>query len=170
MLACGGGDDDDSDDSSSDDSGADSESGDDSDNDDRDDEGEDSDANIPDIEAAFYGSGEVRIKITGDKDLEIRAEGNGIAQEGFALFTYQSSDASVQIGLSNVEGEPPGAIAVTTSEISTAAEWGRDCTVSLDQSDGEASGEFSCDEVDALVPGSTDTIRVKLEGTFTAGQ
>lgn len=161
LVACGSSgdddvDDDDADNGTSDDSGASSgDSG-------------SSDADIPDIKAGAYASGTVHIEITGDKDIEVDAEGGGIAQEGFALLTYQNDDASVQIAFSSAEGDAPGAVALTTSEIVTGGEWGKDCTVSLDQSDGEVRGEFSCDEVDALVPGSLDELHVKLKGTFTA--
>jgi hypothetical protein len=172
MVACGGGgDDDDSDSSDGSDENSAAQDGRDDDGDDSDsdnDNGDDSDAGIPDIEAAFYGSGEVHIQVTGDKDFEIDAEGNGIAQEGFALFTYQNADASIQIAFSSASGEPPGGVSVTARDLATAAEWGRDCQFTFDQSDDEATGEFTCDEIDALVPGSTESVTVKITGTFKA--
>ncbi len=131
--------------------------------------GGDSDVKLPAIKAAVYGSGKVHVEVSGDKDQKVDADGNGIAQDGFALFTYSNNDVSVQISFSNESKDEPGGVFVTTKEVVTGGPWGEDCKVTLEQSDGKAKGEFSCDTIDALEPGTAKTHRVKLKGTFTAG-
>lgn len=159
LVACGssGDDDDDSENDTSDEDGETSQR-----------DGDSSDVEIPDVKSGAYRSGSVKIEITGDKDIDIEADGNGFAQEGFALLSYQSSDANVQIALSTLEGEPPGAVSVTTSEVVTGGEWGTHCEITVEQDGGKITGEFSCEDVEAISPGSVDQLEVTLKGTFSA--
>lgn len=131
--------------------------------------GKRSDVKLPNIKAATYGSGKAHIEISGDKTQKIDLEGNGIAQDGFGLFTYVGSDGSIQISVSSTSGESPGGFGLTTTEVATGGEWGKECTVTMEQTGAEAKGEFSCDTLDALQPGSAKTHRVKVKGTFSAG-
>lgn len=160
FVACGGGDDDDDDDGGSSQvpggsSGSNS--------------GSKSDAKLPQVKAGNYGSGKVHIEITGDKDLKLDLDGNGFAQDGYALFTYAGTDATVAIALSNESEDTPGAVTVTHKDVATAAEWGSDCKITFEQSGGTAKGDFSCDTVDGIQPGGTKSYRIKLKGTFSAG-
>ena len=93
LAACGGGgdDDDDSGDAGPGASGSSSNSN----------KGGNSDAKLPQVKAATYGSGKVHVEISGDRDEKIDVDGSGIAQDGFALFTYASDNAGVQISFNN---------------------------------------------------------------------
>jgi hypothetical protein len=113
----------------------------------------------------------VSIEISGDKKVKIDADGNGTAVPGFALLTYIAGDnnASVQIGIQSDDDENAGAVAITHKDVVTTGAWGQDCKVTVTESGGKLNGEFTCDNVDALEPGSTKSLKVKLKGTFSAG-
>jgi hypothetical protein len=123
---------------------------------------------IPAIKDGNFSSGHVHVEISGDKDVTVDADGGGIASGGFALFTYTNGEASVQFAFQAGSEDDPGAVVITTSEVATAGEWGKDCEVDVDQSGTEVTGEFSCGKLDAIAPGSTDTYTVRVRGTFSA--
>ncbi len=158
VLACGGGDDDD-DDSGLPGGGSGSS---------QPTTGSSSDAKIPKINDGNYSKAKVHVEITGDRKQTVDLDGGGIATGGFGLFTYAGSDATIQISLSGTAGEVPGGIFVTTKEVVTGGEWGKQCKVSIDQSGGKVKGEYSCDKLDAVDPGATKTYKVNLKGTFSA--
>jgi len=125
----------------------------------------------PSVKDGNYKDGKVRVEISGDRDVTIDGTGNGFAAEGYALFTFTGSKATVLIGFSKNEDDEPGAISVTSEDLVTGGDFGSDCTLKVNQSGNEVKGEFSCGEVDALDPGDIgEDPKVKLKGTFSAKQ
>jgi len=158
VAACGGSDDDDADSGDDDDdSSAQRSSG-----------GEGKyEVDVPKIKEVVYSGGKVHLEVSGDEDAKIDADGNGIATPGFLLATYGSADASVILSFLQEEGEGPGAIAVTTADFGTGGEWGKECSVSMEETSSGLKGEFECKSVDAVAPKSTKEITLKLKGDFT---
>lgn len=167
MAACGGDDDDDDDgggDASSNGSGNKSDG-----NGSSDDNRTSSNTDFK-ITAGTYGSGKVHIEVSGDKDFKFDADGNGIAVEDFALLTFTSSDAGIQLAFGSQDDQGPGGFSLTTADIATAGEWGKDCKVSFEQSADEVKGAFTCDKLAAIKPGSANDFKVNVKGTYTVGR
>ncbi len=123
---------------------------------------------VPAIKDGNFEKGTVHIEVSGGKDFKVDLEGNGLATNGFALLTFASNDASVQISLSNDSKNEPGGLALTARQLATGGGWGTDCSVSVNDGDKELKGEFECKQVDGIEPGSVKTHRVHLKGTFSA--
>ncbi|HET7738477.1 MAG TPA: hypothetical protein VFK32_07880 [Tepidiformaceae bacterium] len=163
VSACGSsGDDSDAADSNGDDNGSSNDNG----SGDRDNDRSSGGGDVPRLDDGAYLRGSLHIKVSGDEDLEEDLEGNAFSQGGFSILTFGSSTATVILGFNPDSPDDPGAISVTSADVSTAGEWGDGCEISVEESDGKVKGEFSCDDLDAL-GSSTDDITVDIEGTFT---
>ncbi len=130
----------------------------------------DNDVEIPDLKAVQYTGGKVHIEISGDEDLELDADGGGFGNEGFALLTYGSNKATIILSFQNGDDEEPGSLSITTAEFAMGGGWGQDCSVSFEDSANGLSGEFECDDVEGIRPGSIDTVKADIKGTFSATQ
>ncbi len=155
VAACGGDDDDSNGDAGDESSGATSErsSGD--------------GARIPQVRDANFVSGKVHIEVSGDKDFKVDSDGNGIAANGFTLLTYGSEDATVILSFQSA-GEGPGALSLTTAQLATSGEWGRDCTLKIEDGSDELKGEFTCKELDAIDPKTVKDFQIRVFGSFSA--
>ncbi len=170
VSACGGDDDDNgspfgSDGSSGDD---DSSAGDDDSGDDNGSSGgDDVSADIPDLADGGLMGGSVHVKISGDLDKEYDyGDGTGIVIDGFAQFVF--SDGTSTVNFVFAGDDQPGALAISTGDIVTGGEFGTDCSVSVDDSESTIKGDFSCENVSGLKPGSASIYdKVKIEGDFT---
>jgi hypothetical protein len=121
-------------------------------------------ADIPELDDGVY-EGEVHVEISGDHDETIDAEGSAFIQGGFALFTFGDTEATVILSFG--DSEEPGALSITTGGVSTAGEWGTDCEITVEESDTEINGEFSCSSLDALEIGGLDELEINVNGSFT---
>jgi hypothetical protein len=121
-------------------------------------------ADIPELDDGVY-EGEVHVEISGDHDETIDAEGSAFVQGGFALFTFGDTEATVILSFG--DSEEPGALSITTGGVSTAGEWGTDCEITVEESDTEINGEFSCSSLDALEIGGLDELEINVNGSFT---
>jgi len=125
------------------------------------------DTDIPTIKEGVLGEGTVHIEVSGDKDFEVDTKGSGIVSGPLALLTFVSPDATVLITFqSGSEGEP-GAVSITTADLSTAGEWGKDCSVEVDDGATELKGSFTCNKVEAVELKSLESHQVRLEGNFS---
>lgn len=160
FAACGGGDD-------SDDSDNPFSSGDEKSGDSKSSNGDDFDVKVPIMKDGVLGDGTAHIQVSGDRDMKLDPKGNGIINGGFALLTFTNSDATVILSFQPGSKDEPGAISFTTKDISTAGEWGADCSVTVDDGAKELKGEFSCKELEAVSPTTTKNFKVKISGSFT---
>ena len=126
-----------------------------------------SQSRVSEIKDANYGNGKVHVEVSGDAKATFDADGTGFASDGFALLTYGSRDAAVLISFSSNKGEE-GALSLTTYDYAGAWEWGKDCKLSAEQSDGKFKGDFSCDKVEAVSPTSSKAYKLSIKGSFTA--
>lgn len=163
LGACGGGDDD-SDDGGDDDAGASSSPANTSGDGSRSSNGS---ADIPAIKDGAFADGEVHVEVSGDKDFKFDVKGNGIATGGYTLLTFASDEATVILAFQADSNDEPGGLSVTNTALATAGEWGKDCTVTLDEGANELKGEFSCKDIDAVQPGSANTFEVRISGNFS---
>ncbi len=127
----------------------------------------DKDAAFQAIKDGMFGDGKVHVEISGDKDAEIDAPGNGLATGGYTLLTFGNDKASVLMAFQGDSKEAPGALSVTTEEFATAGEWGTQCTVTLDDGADELKGDFECKEVEAVDIRAAKTYKVRIKGNFS---
>jgi hypothetical protein len=125
------------------------------------------DVDIPAIKDGAFADGTVHVEVSGDKDFKFDAKGNGIATGGYALLTFASDEASVILAFQADSEDEAGGFSLTHTALATGGEWGRDCTVNLDESANELKGEFSCKEVEGIEPGSVKTYKVRISGNFS---
>lgn len=167
LGACGGGDDDnsggDSDDSSGGSPSPTTTTGDDS-------RSSNGGANISAIKDAVFADGEVHVEVSGDKDFKIDVKGNGLATGGSVLLTFGSDKATVILAFQADSKEAPGGLSVTTEDISTAGEWGTDCTVTMDDGANELKGEFECENVEAVDIRAAKVYEVRMKGNFSVSR
>jgi hypothetical protein len=119
------------------------------------------------IKDGAFGEGKLHIEISGDKDLEFDAAGNGLATGGYTLLTFASDKASVLLAFQADSKEAPGAFTLTTEEFATAGEWGTQCTVTTDDGADELKGEFECKELEAVDVRAVKTYKVRIKGSFS---
>lgn len=115
---------------------------------------------------AAYGSGRVHVEFGGDSGGAVEIDGGGVVIGGFASisFTDTNSQALVSIG---VGGGEPGAAAFTWDGISSAGEFGKECSITFTKGDQTAlEGEFTCTGMDAVSATSTDVLHVDAKGSF----
>lgn len=160
MAACGGSDDD-SDDSSEDDDAS-SSSGSNSNN-----NNSGGSAKIPAIKDGTFGEGNLHVEVSGDKDFKLDAQGNGIATGGYALLTFGNSESTVILAFQGDSKDEPGGVSVTATQLSTAGEWGRDCTVDVQDTAKEFKGNFTCKEIEGVDSKSFKAHKIRLSGNFS---
>ncbi len=122
---------------------------------------------IPDIKDGAFRTGAVSIAVSGGKDLKIEGKGTGITSGGFTLLTYTGSGVTIQIAFQKDSPDEPGALIISGESFAAGGEWGKECTISLDDGANELKGEFSCKDADALIDRAKDA-KVNIKGTFTA--
>lgn len=163
-AACGGGDDDD--DSGKDDSGGggtsssspSSGSGD----------SKTKNIDIPKIKDGAFQTAKANIVLSGDRDLKLDSQGNGLATGGFALLSFSASDATFQLAFQSDSPTEPGGVTVSAKDLATAGAWGKDCSVKATDDGKTLKGEFECKSLDAVQPGSVKALKVTIKGTFSA--
>jgi hypothetical protein len=165
LAACGGGDDDESSGDGDDDDGGDTTS-----SVNRGDKKGSNDSKIPTLKDGGFGGGSVHIEYSGGKDFKGDFEGNGIAQGGFTLLTFVSDHGSVLISFQPDSKDEPGGLAITTKDISTAGEWGVDCSITAEEEGNKLEGEFECDEIEAIEPGGVKSHKVRVKGNFSVSR
>lgn len=164
ITGCGGGGDDD-DDSGGDDDGGDTTSSEKSNGDNK---SSNRDVDIPDIKDGNFTDGSVHLEYSGGKDFKGDIKGNGIATGGFTLLTFADEEGSVLISFQPDSKDEPGGLAITTKDISTAGEWGDECSISVDDGAKELKGEFECGQIEALeVSSAGKTLKVRVKGNFS---
>lgn len=156
-TACGG---DDSDDSGDDATSADDDKGDSK-------SSNKNDVKVPTIKDGVLADGSAHVEVSGDKDLKLDPKGGGFIQGGFALLTFTNSEATVILSFQPDSKDEPGGLSFTTKDVSTAGEWGKDCSVTVDDGAKELKGDFSCKELEAVSPTTTKNFKVKINGSFT---
>lgn len=124
------------------------------------------DSRVPAIKDGVFGDGKLHVEISGGKNLEIDARGNGLATGGYTLLTFGNEKATVILAFQADSKEAPGAVSVTTAEMATAGEWGTQCTVTVDDGATELKGEFECKEVEATDMKSVKSYKVRIQGDF----
>lgn len=122
---------------------------------------------VPTVRDGTFGEGSVHVEYSGGKDFKGDVEGNGIAQEGYTLLTFGDRDAAVILTFQHDSKDEPGTISITTNDLFTTAEWGSDCSVTVEDGDKELKGEFECDQVEGVEPGSTKSHKVRVKGNFS---
>ena len=127
-------------------------------------------ANIPAIKDAIFNDGTVHVEVSGDKDFKFDAKGNGIATGGYTLLTFASDEASVILAFQGDSEDQPGGFTLTGSDITTAGEWGADCTVTFDDGANELKGEFNCDEVEGIDLRGTRVYDIRVNGEFSVSR
>lgn len=163
FAACGGGDDVASGD---DDDDADARS---SANNSRDEKGS-NDVTVPAVKDGVFAGGSVRIEYSGGKDFKADIQGNGVTQGGFTLLTFASEEASIVLSFQPDSEDDPGGLLITTKDISTAGEWGGDCSVSAEDGAKELKGEFECDEIEGVEPGTAKSHKIRVQGNFSVSR
>ena len=125
---------------------------------------------IPDFKEGEYSSGKATIEVTGDKRQTISLDGAGVFLNGILLLNYNSGDQSLLITLTKAKGEEPGGLFLTTKEISSGGAWGEACEFNAETSGDKITGDFLCDNIEAIDLKAVKTYKVTLKGKFSAGR
>jgi hypothetical protein len=124
------------------------------------------DTRVPAIKDGVFGDGNVHVEISGGKNLEFDAPGNGLASAGYTLLTFGNDKASVILAFQADSKDAPGAVSVTTAEFATAGEWGSQCTVTVDDGAKQLKGEFECKELEATDLKAAKAHKIRIKGDF----
>ncbi len=125
-------------------------------------------AKIPAIKDGNLLDATLTLQVSGGQDLKLDLKGGGIVAGGLALINYGDADAVVILTFQGGSKDEPGALSITTKKFATSAEWGKDCTVSVEDSASELKGEFTCKEIDGVEPVTTKGIKLRVTGKFSA--
>jgi hypothetical protein len=124
-------------------------------------------ADVPKVKDGVFGNGTLHLEVSGGKDLKVDVPGNGITSGGYTVLTFGSAAATVIIAFQPDDAENPGAISVTASNVSTAGEWGKGCTVKVDDGAKELKGDFTCKDIEGVDPKNSKDFTVNIKGNFS---
>lgn len=125
---------------------------------------------IPDFKEGEYSSGKATVEVTGDKRQTISLDGAGVFLNGILLLNYTSADQLLTITLTKAKGEEPGGLFLTTKEISAGGAWGETCEFNAEASGDKITGDFLCDNIEAIDSKVAKVYKVTLKGKFSAGR
>lgn len=124
---------------------------------------------IPDIKDGGYSNGKLHIEISGDKDFKGDVGSvSGITLNKLTLLNFGATDWSLNLTFQPDSKSEAGAVAFQSKDIATAAEWGKQCSVTVSDSAETLKGEFSCVKVDATDIKAAKVYKVTIKGDFTA--
>jgi hypothetical protein len=121
---------------------------------------------FPEVADGTFGTGTMRVEISGGHDATTDIEAAGVATAGGIFMSGASTDgATAQVVWSKAEGS--GGVAYNDAEVVTAVDMVEQCELDVTKNDGSGlDGVVECKGVEALVNGGTTSTTIDLKIEF----